>query len=90
MNDMKKLTCLLALFGLVAFAGADEINLKIEGMSCEVGCVKKVNNVLSKNSGVTAKKVELGKAKITFDAKKTSKSAIVKAIEKAGFTVAKK
>ena len=41
----------------------------------------------AKLKGVTDKKVELGKATVNYDTKKTSKETIVAAIEKAGFKV---
>jgi copper chaperone CopZ len=87
---MRKLICLAVTMGFAVLAQADEITLKVEGMQCPSGCVKNVETALSGVKGVTDKKVELGSAKVTFDASKTSKDAIVKAIEKAGYTVAKK
>ena len=87
---MKKLALLVALFGFIASATAEDLNVKIEGMVCETGCVKKVNDALTKVKGVSEKKVEVGSAKVTYDAKKTSPKQIMAAIEKAGFTVAKK
>lgn len=87
---MRKFLCMLALMGFVAAVGAEDVKLKIEGMVCEVGCVGKVDSALSKIKGVEKKEVTLGEAMVSFDAKKTSQKDIVKAIEKAGFTVAKK
>lgn len=87
---MKKLALLVALFGFVAAVGADDLEVKIEGMVCEQGCVKKVNDALTNVKGVNDKKVELGAAKVSYDARKTSPKQIMAAIEKAGFTVAKK
>jgi copper chaperone CopZ len=81
--------CLALIAGFTTLAWADEITLKIEGMSCPQGCVKRVETALSKVKGVTDKKVEVGSAKITYNAKKTSKADLVKAIEKTGFTVVK-
>jgi copper chaperone CopZ len=86
---MRTLLALALVIGFGAWAGADEVSLKIEGMSCPSGCVKRVETALSKVKGVTDKKVELGKATVTYDASKTSKKDIVKAIEKSGYTVAK-
>ena len=86
---MRKLMCLALIAGFTTLAWADEITLKIEGMSCPQGCVKRVETALSKVKGVTDKKVEVGSAKITYNAKKTSKADLVKAIEKTGFTVVK-
>lgn len=89
-GPMKKFALIIALFGFVAAVSADDLNLKIEGMVCESGCVKKVNDALTKVKGVSDKKVELGSAQISYDAKKTSPKQIMAAIEKAGFTIAKK
>ena len=86
---MRKLMCLALIAGFTTLAWADEITLKIEGMSCPQGCVKRVETALSKVKGVTDKKVEVGSAKITYNAKKASKADLVKAIEKTGFTVVK-
>lgn len=86
---MRKLICLALLAGFSTLAWADEITLRIEGMSCPQGCVKRVETALSKVKGVTDKKVEVGSAKVTYDAKKASKADLVKAIENTGFTVAK-
>jgi len=88
---MRKLACFVAAFAFVASAFADSITLKIEGMSCPVGCVSKVESTLAAIKGVDAKttKVEMGKAVVAFDAAKTSKAEITKAVEKAGYTVAK-
>lgn len=84
---MRKLICASVVLAFAAIAHAEELKLKIDGMTCEVGCVKKVRDTLTKVKGVTDKKVELGKATVNYDAKKTSKNAIVAAIEKAGFKV---
>jgi copper chaperone CopZ len=46
-----------------------------------------VDAALAKVKGVTAKKVELGKAEVTFDEKVANKKDIVAAIKKAGFKV---
>lgn len=85
---MKKLACLCLMLGFAALSYGEELKLKIEGMSCPQGCVKNVETALNKVSGVTDKKVELGKATVTFDASKTSKAKIVAAVEKAGYKVA--
>lgn len=87
---MKKLACLLATLGFVAStAFADQVTLKIDGMSCPAGCVSKVKSALSKVKGVTGSEVEVGSAKVTYDAAKAKKSDLIAAVEKAGFTVAK-
>ena len=84
---MRKLICTSVVLAFAAVAQAEELKLNIDGMTCEVGCVKKVRDTLTKVKGVTDKKVELGKATVNYDTKKTSKETIVAAIEKAGFKV---
>ena len=84
---MRKLICASVVLAFAAVAQAEQLKLNIEGMTCEVGCVKKVRDTLTKVKGVTDKKVELGKATVNYDEKKTSKETIVAAIEKAGFKV---
>lgn len=84
---MRKWFVLAAVMALAVVAHAETINLKIEGMSCPHGCVTKVDGALAKVKGVTNKKVEVGKAEVTFDEKKTSRKEIVAAIKKAGFKV---
>ncbi|MCX8156261.1 MAG: cation transporter [Verrucomicrobiae bacterium] len=85
---MRKWIALAAVTVLAAVAAqAETVNLKIEGMSCPHGCVAKVDAALAKVKGVTARKVELGKAEVTFDEKQTSKKEIATAIKKAGFKV---
>jgi len=84
---MRKLICASVVLAFAAALQAEELKLNIEGMICEVGCVNKVRDSLTKIKGVTDKKVELGKATVEYDAKKTNKETIVAAIEKAGFKV---
>jgi len=84
---MRKLICTSVVLAFAALAQAEELKLNIEGMTREVGCVKKVRDTLTRVKGVTDKKVELGKATVNYDTKKTSKETIVAAIEKAGFKV---
>lgn len=87
---MRILMCFVMTLAFTVLTYGAEISLKIEGMSCPQGCVKRVEKALAEVKGVTEKKVEVGSAKITYDASKTSKKEIVKAIEKTGFKVAKK
>jgi copper chaperone CopZ len=84
---MRKLICASVVLAFAAISQAEELKLNIDGMTCEVGCVKKVRDTLTKVKGVTDKKVEIGKATVTYDEKKTSKKTIVTAVEKAGFKV---
>ena len=88
---MRKLACFAVAMTLAASAFAESVTLKIDGMSCPIGCVSKVQSTLAGVKGVDAKAttVEVGKAVVSFDAAKTSKAEITKAVEKAGFTVAK-
>ena len=84
---MKKTALLLAVFSLATAAFAGEANFKIDGMVCESGCVKAVNDALTKLPGITDKKVELGKATVKFDDAKVKQADIVAAITKAGYKV---
>jgi copper chaperone CopZ len=86
-SHMKKLILLTALIGFTAAAGAEEIKLAIEGMSCPEGCVKSVKDALTEVKGVKEAKVELGKAEVNYDAKLTSAKDLIAAVEKAGFKV---
>lgn len=86
---MRKLALIVAVMGIAAAAQAEEVKLKITGMACVEGCVKKVDNALTKLKGVSEAKVELGSATVKFDEKVTSKKAIVALIEKQGYKVAK-
>lgn len=84
---MQKLTILAVALASLAMAKADDLTLKIEGMSCPMGCVKKVEKALAGVKGVSHKKVTVGKAQVTYDAAKTTKKELAAAIEKAGFKV---
>jgi copper chaperone CopZ len=84
---MRKLSLLLATLAFTVAAHAEQITLKVEGMVCVEGCVKTVKNSLTKVKGVKDAKVEIGKAEINYDAKKTSKQELITAIEKAGYKV---
>jgi len=84
---MKKLLTLVAVVGFAAFAHAENITLKVEGMTCPSGCVKSVKDALTGVKGVKDAKVELGKAEVNFDAKAASKKDLITAIEKAGYKV---
>lgn len=61
--------------------------IRIEGMSCH-HCVMAVNKELSKLDLID-KKVEIGKAEITYDQNKVEKNNIIQAIEEAGYKVVK-
>jgi len=62
------------------------VTLRIEGMTCN-GCVTSVKNVLARQSGVRASRVEIGKAELELD-DSASLDAIRAAVAKAGFRVA--
>lgn len=90
---MRKIIACLATLGLATAVFAAEPKkesqeIKVSGMSCEA-CCKKVSTALLKVDGVkTADVCNTGKvAKVEFDPSKTSKKALVAAIEKAGFKV---
>lgn len=58
------------------------IEVNIEGMTCEIGCAKLIESKISKLEGVTASKVNFEEkvGTFTFDASKTSSKEIVKNI----------
>ncbi len=58
---------------------------KIEGMSCN-HCVMAVEKELSKLE-LTDKKVEIGKAVLTYDETKVNEQKVAQAIEEAGYKV---
>lgn len=85
---MKKLLALAVALAFAVVAHAENLTLKVEGMTCPEGCVKAVKDSLTKVKGVKDAKVEIGKAEVTFDAKTASKKDLITAIEKAGYKVA--
>ncbi|HEY6169886.1 MAG TPA: cation transporter [Verrucomicrobiae bacterium] len=85
---MKKLLALAAVFAFAVVAHAENITLKVEGMTCPEGCVNAVKDAVTKVKGVKDAKVVLGKAEVNFDAKTASKKDLITAIEKAGYKVA--
>jgi copper chaperone CopZ len=60
------------------------LNLAIEGMHCGA-CVRRVTSALQDVEGVTVKSVEVGSAKIVFDAAETSAQDITAALDRNGF-----
>ncbi len=60
--------------------------IKVGGMSCQ-GCVKNIGGVLSAMPGVASAEVSLeaGEARVAFDPQVVTRSALVAAIEDAGF-----
>ncbi len=63
-----------------------EETIKIEGMSCQ-HCVMRVKKAIDGVEGVNSSDVSVGSATVSFDESKTSREAIVKAIEGAGYKV---
>jgi copper chaperone len=60
------------------------LNLAIEGMHCGA-CVRRVTNTLQSVEGVKVNSVEVGSAKIAFDAAATSAQDITAALDRNGF-----
>lgn len=60
------------------------LDLAIEGMHC-AACVRRVANALQGIEGVTVRAVDVGSAKITFDAREASAHEIAAALERKGF-----
>ncbi len=60
--------------------------IKVGGMSCQ-GCVKNIGGVLSAMPGVASADVSLeaAEARVSFDPQQVTRSALVAAIEDAGF-----
>jgi len=60
--------------------------IKIGGMSCQ-GCVKNITGVLTALAGVSAADVSLeaAQARVDFDPQAVSRTALIDAIEDAGF-----
>ena len=91
---MKKIIALFAMVAAVVGVQAAEINLKVAGMVCEVGCVGKVKQGLTKVEGVDIKGTKfalgkkLGAVKVSFCEKTTTKKKIMDAVKKAGYKVA--
>jgi copper chaperone len=65
-----------------------ELQLEIEGMSCQRGCADGIDAKLKKMDGVIRSKTvfETGKSSIQFDKRKVSKQAILDAIRSLGYT----
>ena len=61
--------------------------IKIGGMSCD-GCVKSITRALQAVPGVSKAEVSLERAEATiaFDPEKVAKSALVEAVQDAGFS----
>jgi copper chaperone/Cu+-exporting ATPase len=61
------------------------IRLFIEGMHCGA-CERRVTNALAGVDGVRIDSVEVGSARVKFDAAKTSPDEITAAVNRIGFT----
>ena len=88
---MKKIIALFAMAAAVVGVQAAELNLKVDGMVCSIGCVSKVKQSLTLLKGVDIKGTkfasgkQLGEVKVSFCDKTTSKKKILQAIKKAGY-----
>ena len=60
--------------------------LNIEGMSCN-HCVRAVEQALGGLPGVEVEDVEIGTARVRYDAEAVDRSQLVQAVEDEGFTV---
>jgi len=63
-----------------------EINIKIDGMSCQ-HCVMSVKKAVDSVEGINSSEVSVGSAKISYDDIKTERDAFVKAVQDAGYKV---
>ncbi len=62
------------------------LSMRIDGMTCN-HCVGAVRRALTDINGVTVDEVELGIAKVHYNASMTSASAITQAVEEEGYAV---
>jgi copper chaperone CopZ len=62
-----------------------KLEMTIEGMHCG-GCVKRVTLALQKVDGVEGVSVDVGSAKVTYDADKTQPQVLEDAVNRIGFT----
>lgn len=62
--------------------GIQNIEVSIEGMTCEIGCAKLIESKVHKLAGVTSSEVDFENkvGKISYDSSKISKEEIVKTI----------
>jgi copper chaperone len=65
-----------------------EALMKIEGMSCQ-HCVMRVRKAVDDLPGVSHSEVNVGMARVEYDESKVQASDLEKAVEKAGYKVAK-
>jgi copper chaperone CopZ len=62
----------------------NRLNLAIEGMHCEA-CVRRVTSALQNVEGVMVNSVEVGSAKVAFDAEEITAQDITAALDRNGF-----
>ncbi|GFE02893.1 hypothetical protein KUL156_54850 [Alteromonas sp. KUL156] len=67
-------------------ANAKELSLSISGMTCEIGCARKIASDLSKKEGVIEANVVFNDsiATIKYDANKTNKTNLIAFVEGIG------
>ena len=63
----------------IALADFETVSLNVSGMTCQIGCAKKIQSDLSKKDGVASAKVIFtdSLATIEFDKNKTSKEDLI-------------
>ena len=66
----------------------ETLSLAIQGMSCG-GCVGKVSAALKSIPSAMVEEVAVGSARVHFDPKKTTDSALIAAVNNLGFTASK-
>jgi copper chaperone len=58
----------------------------IQGMSCD-HCVRAVKGALEGIPGVEARRVEIGRAEVSYDETKVKRDALIRAVEEEGYQV---
>ncbi len=61
-------------------------SIQIQGMSCG-HCVGAVREALQEVEGVEVEAVEIGSARVRYDAERVSREQIAEAVEEAGYAV---
>ena len=63
----------------IAIADLETVSLNVTGMTCQIGCAKKIQSDLSKKDGVASAKVVFkdSLATIEYDKNKTSKEDLI-------------
>ena len=70
----------------IAMSTQQKETFDIDGMGCE-HCVTAVRDALATLDGVTVESAAIGHATVAYDADTTPRTALVAAIEDAGYTV---